>query len=195
MPGFKVHIPTPIVFDCPCPPGTGPASDTETARKHRYMLEVLAPLNFDSFLLFLLKCTRPGVEIDEIAIHNGQDEIFRPGKQHWKAVDFTFYEMLKDNGTGPAAQMDLIDRAAQLIYDWWSRLMINVGSSLHMPPENYLRDASLDMLDGNGSAVWSYALYDCWPSKISPCDLSYADTAIAEISVTLRYSKAREFKV
>jgi hypothetical protein len=50
------------------------------------------------------------------------------------------------------------------------------------------------MLDGLGRKVWEYNLYDCWPIKVSPNDLDYSNTALSEISVTMRYNKAEEVK-
>ena len=184
MPGFNI----PISDKC----GsfgviTGPSNTTETARKHRYVLETLEPFGTkdNGLLLFAYKCTRPSIELDEVAIHNAQDEIFRPGKQHWKPIEFSFYEKLK----GASVQSD---HAAELVYQWWAKTMINVETSLHNEPSSYLKNAQLDMLDGDGNAVWTYSIYDAWPVKVTPSDLSYTDTDIADISVTLRYAKARE---
>ena len=193
MPGFNIPM---EASSCGAGSSSGPSHTTETARKHRYELEVLEPLGQgsqgqggDSLLLFLKKCTRPSIEIDEIVIHSGQDELFRPGKQHWKPIEFTFYEKLKGSKNG-----SLNDECAEKIWKWWANAMIDVKTSLHKPPSQYLKDTQLTMLDGDGSSVWKYYIYDCWPSKISPSDLSYTDTDIAEISVTLRYSKAWEVR-
>jgi hypothetical protein len=35
-------------------------------------------------------------------------------------------------------------------------------------------------------------MYGCWPEKITPEDLDYADTGFAEISFTLSMDKAEE---
>ncbi len=188
MPGFNIIIP-PSRDACRAPGfNTGPPNITETARQHRYRLEVLEPLGSQGagLLLYLAKCTRPSVEFDEIAIHSAQDEIFRPGKIHWKAIEFTFYEKL----TG--ALTDLNDQCAFLLYQWWADTMLNIQTSLFNPPDTYLKDAHLNMLDGNGDPVWSYLIYDCWPAKISPADLDYSNTALSTITVMLRLSKAVE---
>ena len=186
IPGFQIPFPNAcgvVNF------GDGPINTIETARKHRYRLEILEPLGdkVTGLLLYGYKCGRPNIEIDEIAIHNAQDEIFRPGKQHWKAVEFSFYEKLRGVNI-------LYDQAAELVYKWWGSTMINLNTSLHREPSEYLKNAQLEMLDGNGASVWVYQLYDCWPSRISPSDLDYSDTSIADISITLRYGKARELR-
>ena len=164
----------------------GPSYLTETARKHRYKLEILDPLT--NILLFCEKCTRPTPEIDEIVIHNGQDEIYRPGKQRWSPIEFTFYEKLR--GTySPSVQTN---ETAELIYEWWGETMIDLTRSVHKQVVSYYKDAQLQMLDGVGQPVWTYFLRDCWPQKITPIDLAYSDSDVATITVTLRYNKAQE---
>jgi len=169
---------------------TGPSNVVETAREHRYLLEVLEPLGEqqDGLLLFLQKCTRPQPEFDKIVIHSAQDEIPRPGKNRWKDIDFTFYEKL----SGDDAALE--NQCAKLIYDWWASTMLDINTGLFNPPSEYLKNAQLAMLDGAGEPVWTYHIYDSWPLKVTPSDLAYASTLISTISVTLCYSKAIEKK-
>src|SRR5262245_8947291 len=98
MPGFNIPYTS-------CPPGAdatstiiasgynGQSNTVETARSYRYLLDVLTPLSEQGsggLLLFLKSASRPEPEIDEITIHNGQDEIYRPGKNRWSPVELTF---------------------------------------------------------------------------------------------------------
>ena len=211
MPGFDIGMPS------AChegeggpyrPPGGGrdysPSHVEETARRYRYEFEVLEPLDKDSggstfLLLFAYKATRPSPEIDKITIHSGQDEIYRPGKNRWQPIEVTFYERLTtdsegDSRGGPGTYRD---QAAELIYKWWGGTkdglpggVINLRNSFH--GYDYRKPCQLAMLDGYGGPVWSYYLANCWPVKVSPCDISYADTEIADITVTLSYDKAIE---
>jgi len=179
-----------------------PSHTEETARAHRYIFQTLEPLDRDSggstnLLLFAYKATRPTPEFDEITIHSGQDEIYRPGKNRWKPIDITFYERL----TGQPAYLDqdLTDQAASLIYEWWGGKNFGLpGGVVHLDQSvlgiGYQKPCELAMLDGNGTPVWTYYLADCWPQRVTPSDLSYASTDIAEITVTLRYNKAIEAK-
>lgn len=117
MPGFNIPTPPSCSTDALQQDSTylGPVSSVETARRHRYLLEVLEPFGTQDsgLLLFLSTCGRPTPEIDQIVIHNGQDEIYRPGKQRWGPVEFTFYEKLTPQDP------PFTDQAAQFIYDWW----------------------------------------------------------------------------
>ena len=192
MPGFNIPLNAKCVdTDAFKESGTyvGPHNTVETARVHRYRLEILEPLQ--SVVLFCEKCTRPTPEIDEIVIHNGQDEIYRPGKQRWSPIEFTFYEKLR--GGDPLTGIgDQTDETAELIYKWWGETMIDLTRSAHNPVKDYYKQAQLQMLDGVGNPVWTYFIYDCWPQKVSPTDLSYSDSEIATITVTLRFNKAQE---
>jgi len=195
MPGFNITIPN------VCHDGDahnwdgesafqGPIHTVETARKHRYRLEILEPFAGESgdnngILLFCEKCTRPTPEIDEIIIHNGQDEIYRPGKQRWNPIEFTFYEKLRGN----------TDETAELIYKWWGKIMLALTDSTQRPVSEYYKRGHLQMLNGVGNPIWTYFLYDCWITKVSPSDLAYSDSDIATISVTLRFNKAEEREI
>lgn len=173
---------------------SGPSALVETARSHRYKLEVLEPLGdaATGILLYLEKCTRPTPEVDEITLHSGQDEIYRPGKNRWNPIEFTFYEKL--SGSPSEGGGSLTNSATESIYKWWGSTMINLRTSAHNPVTEYYKRAELSMKDGYGNDVWTYYLYDCWPIKVSPGDLDYANTDIARITVTLRYNKAQEMK-
>jgi len=168
----------------------------ESARKHRYKLELMQTNGTQLFgddasgiLLYCYKASRPSPELDEIVIHNGQDEIYRPGKNRWKPINLTFYETLGgDLG-------NFYDNCTELMYNWWSSIMLDLQTSSHAVPENYLARGQLSMLDGVGNSVWNYHLLDCWPVKVEPSELSYASTDIADTSVTLRFQKAVEGRV
>lgn len=171
----------------------GPDFLQETARKHRYRLELMQANGNPIFgsdgagiLLYCYKCTRPTPEFDEIIIHNGQDEIARPGKNRWKPIEVTFYEVLRGN---PG---QFVDNCAELIYDWWARTMLSITTSTLSPPEQFLAQGRLTILDGVGIPVWEYNLLDCWPQRVTPSDMSYSDSDIADYTVTLRYQKAFE---
>ena len=178
-----------------------PSHTEETARRYRYEFEVLEPLDRDSggstfLLLFAYKATRPTPEIDKITIHSGQDEIYRPGKNRWQPIDITFYERVTSESED-AESGSYYNQAAELIYKWWGGTnsglpggVIHLRDSLH--GYNYKKPCQLAMLDGYGGSIWTYYLANCWPVTVSPCDISYADTEIADITVTLSYDKAIE---
>lgn len=191
MPGFNINIKE-SCNDGPQIPGSreyfGPSINTETARVHRFALSIFEPFGnlSNGILIHVSKCTRPTVEIDEIVIHNGQDEIYRPGKNRWQPIEFTFYETLQDS------DVPFLSMTAQLMFKLWAEKAIKLQRSAGGSPTNFCSDMQLDMLNGVGETVWSYHLYRAWPIKVSPKDLSYSSSDISEISVTLRFDKAME---
>lgn len=192
MPGFRMPR---GVGPCAPPEGTGPASTAETARVYRYLVEIIDSKDLG---FYVSKCTRPSPDIDIITFHHGQDEIQRPGKNRWKPVSFTFYELLADGNQGSAPRSIV----AKYLYDWYATTMISLTESKHGQLSGYLRQTNISLLDGGDqeagvalqqpNTVWYYELFDTWPSNISPADLAYSATDIAEITVTLQVSKVRE---
>lgn len=167
---------------------TGANHVIETSRSHRYLLEIFEPMEGKgNTLLYLEKCTRPSPEFDEIVIHNGQDEIYRPGKNKWGPLEFIFYEVLRGNEPG-----SFKNSVAENLYEWWAKTMIILSDSKQGKPQDFYKNAYLQLLDGVGNPVWSYKIYDCWPQKISPSQLSYSESEIATISISLRFNKAEE---
>lgn len=198
MPGFRI----PFNFGChqgPVPVDLfpeGAESTAETARNHRYSFEVLEPLQQGTLLLYAFKATRPSPEIDEITIHSGQDEIYRPGKNRWKPIEISFYEKL--SGQANLIFQNLINTAASQIYEWWGGTNNGFpGGVVHLDTSSigvgYQKPCQLALLDGLGRSVWSYYMSDCWPVKVTPSNLDYSDSDIATVTVTLRYNKAVEF--
>jgi hypothetical protein len=170
----------------------------ETARNHRYSLEILSPLvgfSGHSTLQYAFKITRPSPEFDVITIHNGQDEIYRPGKNRWNPVDITFYEIFVGSGAGAGRHSTLIDQAALLIYNWWGVNMLDLTRSALNRSKRYLKNCGIAMLDGGNNPIWRYYLLNCWPVKVTPSELSYQDSEIASITITLRYDKAIEMSL
>ncbi len=168
---------------------SGPPSNLETARKHRYRFIAFGD-DLNDILLFAEKATRPQPEIDAIVAHHGQDEISFPGKNRWSTVDITFYEVLQGGG-GPFDELSSsYDLVAKRIYDWWAVSVISLASSKLGPKPK--RDCELALLDGRGEPVYTYQMYGCWPTKITPSELDYTATGLAEITVTLKMDKVRE---
>jgi hypothetical protein len=211
----------PPQFPLPAEDRKGPSNTDEYARNHRFRIETMLPLgpqgvHQTDILLNAEKCTRPTVEFDEIKIHNGQDEIYRPGKHRWAPIEFTFYERVgaSDDNDLIASAQGKPNLASQAIYNWWAGLseasqgfetargesltgysMLNWRESRQFKPDQqrgYQVDVSLSMIDGLGRNIWTYILYECWPLKVFSTDLNYADTELSRITVSLRYNRAEE---
>jgi len=161
-------------------PARNPPNTVETGRRHRYLLTSLDPLK--NVLIYAHKVTRPTFEVDVITAHSGQDLIYRPGKHKWNPIEMTIYDVVLEEQNGTASA----------IYDWWRNSMIDVSNSKQFKPAQYRKTCSLEMLDGSDNSLWLYQLYGCWPSKVSPSDLQYSETAIADITITLQVDRVVE---
>lgn len=187
----------------------GPSNTVETARKNRYRISNIIAggegtqptTSLAKFALYAYKCTRPGTKYDIITIHNGFDQITRPGKVTYTEVTFSFYEVVDQttaqndpatHGTGNVANGPANHSVAMHIRDWHAKAMYVRRYSMLRRPDDYLATIQLDVLDGTGSPTYTYLMYGCWPSEITPSDLSYADGDIADITVKLQVNKFLE---
>ena len=164
----------------------GPQHTTETARKHRYKIELFTGMS-EELTFYAYKCTRPTVEIDKIVIHHGQTEIGRPGKHRWMPVEFTFYETISNETIS----------ISEYLYNEWYRNMIteqNTHKHFRKDGKGYFKEVKLSMYDGLSNPVWTYHLLNVWLQKVHPNDISYSDTELSETTVTLTYDKAVESK-
>lgn len=205
MPGFRITANE---------PGGSPAWNYETARSYRWLfLSIGTPslpsvenaddIDLNSILILLHKCQRPRFEIVAMPLHNGPQEISIPGKYKWPPIEFSFYECLNQVGSEfkpdttdpnvvpPPAPTKRVDLVASKIYNWYRKSLLDVNTG-YVVRGNYLRDCELTMLDGGGVVVWKYTLHGCWPSKITPTELDYSLSNIAEITVTLNINRASE---
>lgn len=179
MPGFKIAFPK----NTGCPdPGElpeAPSATIETSRVYRFAFSVLSPLK--SILLICHKSDRPSPEVDQMVWHHGQDEINWPGKNRWSPIEVTFYQgHLSPNS----------DSVCAALYKWYGETMINLRES--RLNTKFKETCTLDLLDGKRKSVHQYLMYGCWPSKITPDSLNYAETAIAESTVRVVYDKCEE---
>jgi phage tail-like protein len=162
-----------------------PSTSTETARKYRFTLESLGDLLTGSergqLRHFAYNITTPKPEFDDVVIHSGQGEIHRPGKNRWAPVDISFYAAL----VGQSVTIP------KMIYDWWSGGVLN-NWALQRRPQDYYKNATIALLDGDGKPVWTYQLLECWPQKVTPSDLDFTNTDIADITLTLAFNRCKE---
>jgi len=179
-------------------PKRGGSNTTESVRGHRFKVVIDLDYVLDgsglssardevdtNFLkLYARKCQRPAVEFDVITIHQGAEEIYRPGKYRWNTVDVTFYEPIE-------SEDKKIDVNAKNLYYWWR---FGVMTDKHWMQNLRAINATMNVysIDGNSDQVHQYTLHNCWPTKVAPTDFDYSDTNLGEITATFRYDYATE---
>jgi len=183
MPGFNITS-TRIRDSAPAPEGT-PGNKVETIRKHRYKIIITGSglkSDVSNLICFFAKsCTVPSVTFDEIVVHHGQDKIFMPGKWNYNPVDITFYEIT--NGKNSVL--------SSIYY-----LLPNEGlySQLYEHPGSDPLNIKIQTLLGNGDVANCYKLYECYIEKYEPSGLDYTDSAISEVSISVKYNRFEFFE-
>lgn len=156
---------------------TGPSPVVETARSHRWRVEVTAPIpGINDVTLYAYSVTRPVPEIDQVKMHHRQNEINLPGKYRYNTCSIKFYEKI-DPETKKAP-------TAEIIHKWWAAHTTNY--MLHsVNIWSFRRTVRIFLEDGQGNTVHKYKLINAWPSKVEGSELDYSSSEIATIMVTL----------
>ena len=171
MPGFNV-----------C--GTGsdqPNSKAEMRRNHRWFFETIADEGIFSreVLLVLKSASRPKFTLEEAVMHHDQEQIYYAGKQSWEPIELTWYDK-----EGPGQE----DSSAAILE--WVKTVVDFSDATVAPPSAYKKDANLNMTDGAGNTSESWQLCNAWPKDVSWNGLTYDNSDIAEITVSMRFDKA-----
>ena len=152
-----------------------PGATVETARQHRWKFATLDALK--EILIYAHKAGRPKVEFDRAHLHHIQDVLLFPGKQKWLPIDISFYHVITNTD------------AAYQIYKWWSTKVIDINRSrINLSKQT----CTLEMLNGEGTSIYRYTMYGCWPSKVTPDELDYTSSKISEVTFTLEMDKSKE---
>ena len=164
MPGFNING------------GSGPAANLETRRKHRWNFQTLPGIG-QSALLVLQSAQRPNFKFEEPEMHHNQEVAYFAGKQSWEPITLTWYDVEQDPDI------------SSTLYTWL-QTVVTITSANVVPPSSYKKQASLQMVDGGGTANETWTIYNCWPKEVNWQDLDYTVTDIATIEAQMRYDRA-----
>ena len=161
-----------------------PSATVETFRAQRWRVEFMDVRQLDDIILYAQSCQRPGVEIDTIIIHNRQNMIRLPGKYKWNPISIKFYEtILKSAGT----------TTLSALFDYWSngrRAVVNYNTNTIN--QDFRSNIKIYLDDGEGQEQHIYTLYNAWPSKVEPSELTYTSSDISTVNVIFNYDSASE---
>jgi len=174
MPGFNING-----------DGSGPASLTEVVRTHRWRLEFDQIHKLSNVQLYALSCQRPSMQIDTNNMHYKQNQIRMPAKYRWNPINVKFYE---------TADFEL-GVTTSSIFDYWANNNPVVNFNTNTINNKFRTNTSIYLETGDGSDIHLYVLNNAWPSKVDPSELSYANSDISTIQVTLTYDSASEKKL
>lgn len=128
---------------------------------------------------FVKVAARPGLDIEEVEVNFLNAKMWLPGKGTWNTITVTYYD---------AAYTEL-----QNLYNWLATVY-NFADPVNLT-QGEKRDWNgtgvLNMYDGCGTLLETWQLLNVFPKAVEFGDLSYEDSAIAEIELTLRYSNVK----
>lgn len=169
MPGFNI-----------CGTGNGPAATIETRRKHRWMFATLGRGSgqFSSAeLLVLQSAQRPQFKFEEPEMHHNQEVARFAGKQDWEPCTLTWYDTEQNPDVSAG------------VYAWLQSVVDFPSANVNLPSV-YKKQATLQMVNGQGSPNETWLMCNTWPKEVNWGDLDYTDTEIATIEATMRYDRA-----
>jgi len=157
----------------------GPSNTNETRRKHRWYFATIGDLAAN-FLLVLKEAARPQFTFDEAAMEHNQETVYFAGKQKWAETKLMWYDVEQDPD------------CSGNVWDWLNTIVDITGQELPVqPPEQYKKDADLQMIDGKGTSTERWQMCGCWPKDINWQTLDYGSSEIMQIEVSMRYDRAQ----
>jgi hypothetical protein len=163
LPGFTI-----------CGKGSGPDNTVEPKFTYRYNILILGPIQRDA-LLFAKDLTLPTFSAERQEIIGGS-LIYKYAKNiKWEDVNISFYDVAK-----PSISNEL---------DEWKDLVATSEAGLQKHSD-YKKDCVFEELNGLGKKLRTIKLKGAWPASIAYGKLSYTDSSIKIVELTLSYDYA-----
>ena len=159
--------------------GTGPSNTIETLRNHRWIIEQLGPIKKT---ILAKDLQLPDLTILQQEIMAGQNTYKYAKGTKWSDIQVVFY----DDGT----ILDEINKWRRSVYD------VGTGIKSHRKEIGYKKTCVFHLVagcrdkEGSPIPVNTIVLRGAWPTIISFSRLSYTDSKIKEITLTLAYDYA-----
>lgn len=153
-------------------------SDLVFKRKYRWAFEVQGLAVGDVPSHYVKLAARPNLAIDETEINFLHGTDYLPGKGKWESINVTYYD------TDAKEMKPLWDWLAS-VYNFTDSEGIHQAST----KRTYAGRGVLKLFDGCGNTMEVWELYDLWPTNINFGELDYSSSDVAEIELTLRYSR------
>jgi hypothetical protein len=173
MPGFKINN-----------EGDGPSALQESVRTHRWKFEFrggdIGRLN--DIAVYASTCQRPSVEVATTIIHQGINQAHFPAKYKWSPINVKFYEIVHQDGGLTTREM----------FEFWSSKIVQLDNHKIKFPQPAGVTGVVTLLSGTNDKIYTYTLYNVWPSKIDPAEMTYSSSEISTVQVTLTYDAAEE---
>lgn len=153
--------------------------DITFKRKFRWTFEISGYCNNQKNFIpehFVKVASRPNLEIEEVEINHLNAKMWLPGKGTWQTITVTYY--------------DVADPSMQSLWNWLATIY-NFSDAVKMTQAekvDWNATGQLNMYDGCGTLIESWALQHMFPTGINFGDLDYQSSDPTEIELTLRFS-------
>jgi hypothetical protein len=172
---------------------------TETARRHRFRLSVSPLAGVTDFQLIIpIACEqidRPTLRIQSETVWNGADFSRVPLRGEYEPITATFYEIIQDSSASVSSTTEDYSLTLEALLQWWTNASFSVQHSRSGFEAARRVDVLIEQLNGTGGTIWAYHLLRCWPHIMNPDSLSYKDSEISKIQVTLNFDKVIELRL
>lgn len=159
------------------------SSTLEPLKKNRWFLQftsIPGQTQTESDMLAFCCHTgnRPTIDISEEKSDRLNEQFYIAGKPTWSGLDFGFYDYIQ----GPKS-------ATNILYEWSKKVYNPITGQMGFKTD-YTTSAVIAMLDPMGGIVQVWNLFYCWPQKISWDNMDAGDTALSNVTLTLKYDYA-----
>jgi hypothetical protein len=170
MPGFKIGG-----------TGDGPTNTPNPLMNYRWLITELGPVGRGGQLLqFAKDVTLPNMRMERQEILGGLVWYKFAKAVRWDDAEIVFYD------TG-----DLLPK----LQEWQDMVFkLDKGIQKHSPSGGYKMVCSVDLLDGNGEVVNTHKLMNAWPVSINQGKMTYTNSEIKLVTLTLSYDYALSTK-
>ena len=168
MPGFKIEN-----YD-----SNGPPNTVETARSHRWFISKLGPVGNenDIFIKLAKEMTLPTWKVEQLNVLGASLNYKFAKNVKWEDITITFYDTIS---------------ITQKLEDWRNKVHKNdTGIGNHGISGGYKDTCEFTEVDGKGVTIRKVTLNGSWPSTVGYGKLSYADSSIKLVELTLTYDYA-----
>jgi len=146
-------------------------------RKFRWLFHIKSVFADGIGGKFCKLAARPSVSFAEAVLNHLTETITIPTRVEWQPLSITVF--------------DVTNGESEHLYDWANKFYdFKTGKIYPVVGNKFKTDATLVMLDGQGSTVEEWTIENCWPQTINWGDLDYTSNDTADIELTLRYDRA-----
>jgi hypothetical protein len=165
MPGFKI-----------AGYGGDAVSTLETLRPHRWRIIQLGPITAKDYLLTAKELTLPQWKAEQLTVLGAVLTYKYAKNVKWDDISVTFYDT-----KGLAAEIE----------KWRSLVNTDDKGILVHGSGGYKKECEFEELDGNGDAVRDIKLFGAWPNTINYGKLSYTNSELKSVDLSITYDYAK----